>query len=145
MPIKKDYDAVVRCTIDASLRHTWIALTSPTFIQQYMNGAEVHTTWGFCSPITWDRIWKDVHYQDKGIVLEFTPNKRLRYTHWSPRSGTTDDPDNYHKVCFDLSSKENATELTMTQSNSRGQLATNKIAKEGWQTMLNSLKGLLEN
>ena len=77
-------------TVKASPTKVWAALTTPAVIKKYFFGADIVTTWAVGSPILYRGQWQGKPYEDKGIVLEFEPGKRLVTTHWSPLAGLPD-------------------------------------------------------
>src|SRR5689334_13710156 len=101
-------------SINAPVVEVWDALTNPSLIKKYMFGTEVITTWEEGSDISWKGEWQGKEYHDKGKVLEFKTNKRLRYSHYT---GTADDPDKVHIVTIDLSEEGGNTIVTLSQDN----------------------------
>lgn len=144
MANRQDYDASVKILINAPIDDVWDGITKPELIKQYMHGANVTTDWKVGSQITWDGVWDDKPYQDKGKVLDIEPQKTLKYTHWSPMTGTEDKPEHYHVVTFILSEDGSVTKLVLTQNNNPSQEAADTMAKNGWQPMMETLKSLLE-
>jgi uncharacterized protein YndB with AHSA1/START domain len=130
-------------TINAPTSETWEAITNPEFIKQYLFGANVITDWKEGSPINYTGIYQGKVYEDKGIVLKVEPEKLLLITHWSPLSGSSDSPENYHQVRYDLAAEKGNTQLTITQDNN----ATKEEQEQNsnfWKTALEGLKKLLE-
>src|SRR6185369_13888362 len=101
-------------TINASAAEVWEAVTNPDLIKQYLFGADVITDWREGSPITYKGTYQGKAYEDKGTVLKAEPEKMLLMTHWSPLSGTTDSPENYHKVSYELTPQNGRIRLTIT-------------------------------
>ena len=58
-------------------------------------------------------------------------------------SGKEDQPENYATVTYELSQKNNATELTITQDNIADE-QTKEHSTQNWRTVLSDLKKLLE-
>ena len=130
-------------TINAPTSEIWEAITNPEFIKQYLFGADVITDWKEGSPINYTGIYQGKVYEDKGIVLKVEPEKLLLITHWSPLSGSSDSPENYHQVRYDLAAEKGNTHLTITQDNN----ATKEEQEQNsnfWKTALEGLKKLLE-
>jgi hypothetical protein len=67
----------------------------------------------------------------------------MRVTHFSPLTGETDVPENYHEVRYDLSPSGDGTRVTITQDNNATQEAADH-STSNWQTMLESLKKVAE-
>jgi uncharacterized protein YndB with AHSA1/START domain len=130
-------------TINAPASKVWEALKDPELIKQYLFGAEVISDWKVGSPISYRGTYQGKAYEDKGAVLKAEPEKLLIMTHWSPLSGTTDSPENYHKVSYELVPKNGSTQLTITQDNNSS--AEEQAQNAGfWQTVLEGIKKLLE-
>jgi uncharacterized protein YndB with AHSA1/START domain len=141
--MSKDFDASASTTINASASRVWQALTQPELIKQYLFGADVITDWKVGSPIVYKGEWKGKSFEDKGKILEFTREKRLVSTHWSPLSGVPDTPENYHTVMYELTGQDGKTQVTITQDNNAS--GEEKADSErNWQTVLDGLKKLLE-
>lgn len=129
--------------IAAPASKVWDALTKPSLIKQYLFGTEVTTDWKVGSPITYRGNWQGKSYEDKGKVLEFSPNKVLVSTFWSSLSGLPDIPENYKIVRYELSSKDTGTILTITQDNNNSQEEANH-SEQNWKMVLEGIKKLLE-
>ncbi|MGH7142347.1 MAG: SRPBCC domain-containing protein [Candidatus Saccharimonadales bacterium] len=142
--LSKDYNAVASIDIKAPVEKVWDALTSPDFIKRYLHDTNTITDWRIGSQIKWQGVWDGKPYEDKGVVLDFQPNKLLKTTHWSPMSGTEDIPENYHVVTYELRANGNVTHLVLTQSNNSTQEAADSMAEKGWKPILQIMKSLLE-
>jgi uncharacterized protein YndB with AHSA1/START domain len=130
-------------TIHAPASKVWEALIDPELIRQFLFGAEVTSDWKEGSPIVYKGVYQGNAYEDKGAVLQAEPEKLLRMTHWSPLSGTTDSPENYHTVGYELVTENGSTRLTITQDNNSS--AEEQAQNAGfWQTVLEGIKKLLE-
>lgn len=111
------YLAEAEIDIEASPREVWDALTDPDRVGQYMFGTRLSTDWEVGSPITWSGEWQGNTYEDKGEILEFLPEARLSYSHYSPLSGASDVPENYHTVVIELSPHDKGTTGALAQDN----------------------------
>ncbi|MCU1443153.1 MAG: activator of ATPase 1 family protein [Cryobacterium sp.] len=138
-----DHVARAEITIAASVNRVWEAVTDPEQISQYMFGTEVVTTWEPGSPIVYRGEWQGKRYEDKGTILEVQPERLLRSTHFSPLSGLDDVPENYHTVTYTLEDDGGGTRLTLTQDNNADAEAA-AHSEQNWNTMLESLRALLE-
>jgi uncharacterized protein YndB with AHSA1/START domain len=131
-------------TINAPASKVWEALTKPQLIKQYMFGSDVVTDWKVGSPIIYKGEWQGKPYEDKGMVLQVEPGKKLVSTHWSPLSGVPDSPENYHTLTYALSEHNGHTDVTLTQDNnaSEGEKAE---SEQNWNMMLAGLKKVAES
>jgi uncharacterized protein YndB with AHSA1/START domain len=141
--------AEVSIVVAAPRARLWEALTDPVLISEYFMGATVTTDWRVGRPITWAGEWKGKPYEDKGEILEFRPEERLSYSHWSPMSGTDDVPDNYHVVTIELDDVEGGTEVTLTQQNLAGGISESDRShraeyEKNWRMVLEGLKKTAE-
>ena len=130
-------------TINTSADKVWNALTDPQAIKKYMFGATVISDWKEGSKIIWKGEWEGKSYEDKGKILSLEPNKKLRYSHFSPLTGHADIPENYHIVTIELAEKDEQTEVILTQDNNADEKSKTHSEKN-WKIMLASLKRLLE-
>lgn len=129
--------------INSPVSKVWEALTTPSIIKQYFFGTNTITDWKVGRPIIFKGEWEGKAYEDKGTILDFEPNKLLRYSYWSSISGKEDKPENYANVSYQLSAKGNATELVITQDNIADE-KTKEHSMQNWNKLLADLKKLLE-
>src|SRR5688572_2009502 len=113
----KNLVANATTTIGAPKARVWEALTNPAIVKQYMFGTTVTSDWKKGSPITWKGEWQGKAYEDKGVIQEIEPERRLQYTHFSPLAGLPDQPENYHTVTIDLSEDGSRTNVSLSQDN----------------------------
>jgi uncharacterized protein YndB with AHSA1/START domain len=139
----EDFIARAAVLIRAPRSLVWGALTTPEIIKQYFFGVEVLTDWQVGSPILYRGEWQGQPFEDKGVILKFEPEKTLVSTHWSPLSGVPDLPENYHTLTYELSEREAATQVRLTQDNNASQ-EEREHSEQNWNMMLGSLKKLLE-
>lgn len=130
-------------TIQASADRVWSVLIDPAAIKQFMFGTEVVTDWTVGGPIVWRGVWNGKNYEDKGVILEFEPGKRLVNTHFSPLSGQEDTPRNYHTLTWTLEPGNGMTKLTLAQDNnaSADEAAHSKAM---WDSLMESVKNIAE-
>jgi uncharacterized protein YndB with AHSA1/START domain len=129
--------------IKADVNKVWDALTKPELIKQYFFGTEAVSDWKVGSPLIFRGSWEGKSYEDKGTILKSEPGKFLKYNYWSSMSGVKDEPENYANVSYQLSSKKDGTELTITQDN----IATEEMKKsseKNWGIVMEAMKKLLE-
>ena len=79
-----------------------------------MLGSQQSSDWKKGSSIIWKKDFNGRQFVDRGEILEITPPKSLKYTHYSPASGNPDTPENYQTVSVAL--KENAKGTTIELS-----------------------------
>ena len=130
-------------TIDAPVAKVWDALTNPATIKQYMFGTTVASDFKKGSPITWKGEWQGRPYEDKGVIQESDPERRLQFTHFSPLAGLPDKPENYHTVTIELSGDGSQTKVSLSQDNNPT-AEEREHSEQNWRMMLDGLKKLLE-
>ncbi len=142
--MKNDLVNKVSVTIDAPLSKVWDALTKPEIIKQYFFGTDTHTDWKVGRPITFTGEWQGKKYEDKGTVLEFEPERMLKYTYWSSMSQLEDKPENYVPITYEVKKEGDKTLLTVIQEN----IPDEKMrahSEQNWKMVLENLKKLLES
>ena len=135
--------ASARVDIDAPIAAVWDALVNPKVIKRYMFGTEVVSEWKKGSQVTWKGVWQGRAYEDRGRILELKRGRLISYSHYSPLSGLADAPENYHVVTVELSTKGKGTAVSLSQDNNPTEEAR-EHSRRNWETMLASLKKLLE-
>ena len=131
--------------INAPTSKVWDALTDPTLMKKWMFEKEIEiiTDWHVDSPII---IRGDLHgipFVNNGLVLQFEPEKVLRYSHLSSISRLRDQPENYTVLDFQIAPMGTQTSLTLTVSN----FPTESIYKHMrfyWNVTLEIFKKMLE-
>ncbi len=139
----KNLIAKAEITINAPVDKVWDALVNPSVIKKYMFGTTVICDWKEGSKITWKGEWQGKSYEDKGQILSFSPKTKLQYSHFSPLSGLSDLPENYHTVTIDLMPVGNQTSITLMQDKNATEQAR-EHSEKNWTMMLTTLKRLLE-
>jgi uncharacterized protein YndB with AHSA1/START domain len=146
--MEKPIVAKVETTIEAPPAEVWEALVTPETIKQYMFGATVRSDWKEGSPITWKGEWKGKPYEDRGVILDIEPGRRLEYSHYSPLSGLPDTPENHHTVRIELAPRNDRnadkTLVTLTQDNNPDEEAR-KHSEKNWSMMLDGMKRVVES
>jgi uncharacterized protein YndB with AHSA1/START domain len=142
--MNKTFIAKAIITINEPSSKVWEALTTPSMIKQYFFGVDIVTDWKVGSPIIYKGQWQGKSFEDKGKILKFEPEKVLISTHWSPLSGVSDSPENYHTVIYELSGRGGDTQVTITQDNNASE-EEKADSERNWNMMLDGLKKLLES
>ncbi len=130
-------------TINVPAAKVWEALTKPELIKKYLFGTEAKSDWKVGSPITYKGVWEGKAYEDKGVILEFVPNKKLVSTYWSGFAGKPDVPENYQKVSYELEEKDGQTTLKITQENNPTAESA-EHSGDNWKMVLGKMKEILE-
>ena len=141
--MSETYIATATKTIDAPVAKVWQALTDPQLIRQYLFDTEVVSDWKVGSDIVYKGEWEGKPFEDKGKILELTPEKRFVSTHWSPLSGVPDLPENYHTVTYTLTEKGDQTEVTISQDNNASE-DEKAHSEKNWSAALDGMQKLLE-
>jgi uncharacterized protein YndB with AHSA1/START domain len=131
-------------TIQAPPSEVWHALTDIDSMKQWIAEPvmqiEIATDWKVGSPIIVKGHHNNVHFENKGTVLEFEPHSILRYSHLSSISRLADKAENYTIIEFRMApANENSTLLTINTSNFPA-----KSAFEHWQFYWSTTIGVLQ-
>lgn len=140
----KDLIAKVSAVIDASPARVWEALTKPELVKQYFFRTELITDWKEGAPITYRGEWEGKHYEDKGTVLKFEPEKKIITTYWSPLSGKPDTPEHYNTITYELSPQDGGTLLAIAQDNCTDEEGR-KHSEKNWGMILEGMKKMLQS
>jgi len=134
------------CSVSVEIKspHTkvWDALINPEKVKQYLFGTNLVCNWKVGSPILFKGEWEGKPYEDKGTVLEFEPEKLLRYNYWSNFSGQPDVPENYEIVSYILKKGDGKTLLTITQTCKTEEVREH--SEKNWKMVLDTMKKMLE-
>src|ERR1700726_4250940 len=101
--------------INNTVDEAWKALVDPEIVAKYMLGSQQVSDWQKGSSIIWRKDFNGRRFEDKGEILEITPQKSLTYTHYSPTSGKPDAPENYQTVSVTLQENASEKEKEMTE------------------------------
>jgi uncharacterized protein YndB with AHSA1/START domain len=136
-------------TINAPASAVWHHLTTPKLMQQWMLDQdmemEFYSDWKAGSPIVTKGKLHKIKFENQGTILQFEPEKVFEYTHLSSISRLPDQPENYCRLTFNLSS--NAADET-TLNLSVANFPTYSIYKHMefyWRSAIVVLKRLVEN
>jgi uncharacterized protein YndB with AHSA1/START domain len=141
--MKSDITAKVSTTIDATVFKVWEALTDPKLIKKYFFGTEAISDFKEGSPLIFRGEWEGKTYEDKGTITKVIKNKLFRYKYWSSMSGIEDKPENYVTITYELTEKQDRTQMEITQENIPDE-KMKEHSEQNWRKVLKDLKGLLE-
>ena len=133
-------------TINAEPAEVWTVLTNPGLMSKWMAEpemkVEILTSWKVNTPIIISGF-HHVKFENKGTVLQYENEQKLRYTHLSSISRLPDIPENYSIFEFILLPIDNNTVLTLNITN----FPTETIRKHlelYWRTTVVEIKRILE-
>ena len=137
----KTSDATVK--IHAPAKKVWRALTSPGLVKQWQYGSDLLTTWEVGSSIVYRNEWNGQVFEQKGTVLEFSPESRLKYSLFFPGPDRPDIPENYFFMTYELAESDGITSLLVRQEDPRPPAPGESSGEEG-PDVLATLKELVE-
>ena len=138
----KTSDSIVK--IHAPASKVWLALTVPDLVKQWQYGSELLTTWEVGTPIIFRNEWNGQVFEQKGSVLEFVPESRLKYSLFFPRPDLQDLPEHYFFMTYELTESEGVTSLLVRQEDPRPSLPDESIGGDEGPDVLSRLKELVE-
>jgi uncharacterized protein YndB with AHSA1/START domain len=95
----KTTDSTVK--IHAPAKKVWLALTKPGLVKQWQYGSDLLTTWEVGAPIVFRNEWNGQVFEQKGAVLEFSPESRVKYSLFVPRPDLRDIPQHYFFMTYE--------------------------------------------
>lgn len=132
--------------INAPSARVWELLTVPKLMNEWMFSEELDilTDWEVGSPIVIRGNLHGVPFENKGVVLQFEPERRLKYSHLSSASRLPDEPASYSLIEFSLAAiAEGQTALTLSLSNFPTEVIYKHLAYY-WNVTLELIKRKLE-
>jgi uncharacterized protein YndB with AHSA1/START domain len=143
MVMTTDLGTRTTVSIGAPVQEVWAAITTPARIKEWFFGVDTRSDWTPGSELVHTGEWQGRPYEDKGTILRIEPPRLLVHTHWSAMSGRPDEPGNYEEVTWTLADGDDATELTVSETNLPSEAARDQ-SEQSWQMVLAKLKELLE-
>jgi len=138
----KTSDSTVK--IAAPATKVWLALTVPHLVKQWQYGSDLLTTWEVGTPIIFRNEWNGQVFEQKGNVLEFLPESRLKYSLFFPRPDLQDIPEHYFFMTYELTESEAVTSLLVRQEDPRPSPPNESTGGDEGPDVLSSLKELVE-
>jgi uncharacterized protein YndB with AHSA1/START domain len=141
--MKRELKLVISIDIKARPEDIWFALTDEEMVANFFWGAQIDSDWEKDSLITFSGSSDGIAYEDKGIILEIEPAKKLKYSYWSSLTEVWCDPDDFSIVTYDIEKKYNSCTLNVTQEGFVDEYARDE-ARKYWEEILAGIKKLLE-
>lgn len=116
----------------------------PELVKQWQYGSDLLTTWKPGSPILFRNEWNGQVFEQKGTVLEFEPESRLKYSLFFPQPGLQDIPENYFFMTYELTGSSGFTSVLFRQEDPRPSPPNASSGGEEGPDVLSSLKELVE-
>jgi uncharacterized protein YndB with AHSA1/START domain len=138
----KTSDSIVK--IVAPARKVWLALTVPDLVKQWQYGSDLLTTWEVGTSIVFRNEWNGQVFEQKGTVLEFSPESRLKYSLFFPRPDVPDIPENYFFMTYELSESGEGTSLLVRREDPRASPPNEASGGDEGPDVLSGLKELVE-
>jgi uncharacterized protein YndB with AHSA1/START domain len=138
----KTSDSTVK--ILAPAKKVWLALTSPGLVKQWQYGSDLLTTWEVGASIVFRNEWDGRVFEQKGTVLEFSPELRLKYSLFVPRPDLQDIPEHYFFMTYELAECDGITSLLVRQEYPRPSLPDESSGGNDGPDVLSQLKELVE-
>jgi uncharacterized protein YndB with AHSA1/START domain len=139
----KALTAKCRIQIDNTVDEAWKALVNPEIVEKYMLGSKQLSDWRKGSSIIWKKDFNGRKFEDKGEILEITPRKSLKYTHYSPASGRPDATENYQTVSVTLKENANGALVELTSDNNASE-NEKAMTEHIWAYYLQGLKLIMD-
>ena len=131
-------------TIHAPAKKVWLALTHPGLVKQWQYSSDLLTTWEVGTSIVFRNEWNGQVFEQKGTVLEFSPESRLRYSLFFPRPDVQDIPENHFFMTYELAERAGITSLLVRQEDPRPSAPDESSGGGDGPDVLSSLKELVE-
>lgn len=113
----KASDSTIKISAPAS--KIWLALTSPDLVKQWQYGSDLLTTWEPGTSIIFRNEWNGQVFEQKGTVIEFIPELRLKYSLFFPRPDLQDIPEHHFFMTYELTEGDGVTSLLVRQEDPR--------------------------
>jgi uncharacterized protein YndB with AHSA1/START domain len=132
-------------TILAPAKKVWLALTSPELVKQWQYNSELLTSWKVGTSIVFRNEWEGHVFEQKGKVLEFSPESRLKYSLFFPRPDLQDIPKHHFFMTYQLTENNGTTTLLIRQEDPRPPLSNESSGGDDAPDVLANLKKLVES
>jgi uncharacterized protein YndB with AHSA1/START domain len=130
--------------ISAPAKKVWLALTRPDLVKQWQYGSDLLTSWEVGSPIVFRNEWNGQVFEQKGTVLEFSPESRVKYSLFFPRRDLQDIPEHHFLMTYELTESDGTTSLVVRQEDPRPSTPDESSGGSEGPDVLSTLKELIE-
>lgn len=131
--------------IFAPARKVWLAMTRPDLVKQWQYGSDLLTTWEVGTPVVFRNEWNGQVFEQKGTVLEFSPESRVKYSLFVPRADLQDIPEHCFFMTYELTERDGTTSVLVRQEDPRPSLPDESSGAEEGPNVLSILKDLVES
>ncbi|MFL6548469.1 MAG: SRPBCC family protein [Povalibacter sp.] len=138
----KTSDSTVK--ILAPAKKVWLALTSPGLVKQWQYGSDLLTTWEVGTSIVFRNEWNGQVFEQKGTVLEFSPESRLKYSLFFPRPDLQEIPEHSFFMTYELAESNGITSLLVRQEDPRPSQPDESSGGDDGPDVFSLLKELVE-
>jgi len=128
----------------APAKKVWLALTRPDLVKQWQYGSDLLTTWEVGTSIVFRNEWDGRVFEQKGTVLEFSPESRLKYSLFFPRPDLRDIPEHHFFMTYELAESDGTTSLLVRQEDPRPSQPGESSGGDDGPDVLSHLKELVE-
>ena len=128
----------------APAKKVWLALTNPALVKQWQYGSDLLTTWEVGTSIIFRNEWNGQVFEQKGTVLEFSPESRVKYSLFVPRPDLRDIPEHCVFMTYELAESDGATSLLVRQEDPRPIPPDESPGGDDGPDVLSLLKELVE-
>ena len=122
--------------IFTSVEDLWEALTSSEYTSKYMFNCSVEADWRVGGDIIWEGEFQGYKAYQTGKILEFIPNKLLKYTTFDKQTGLEDTPANHVHVTYLLEEKDDHVEFISVMNNFNGDVTRASHSATGWDNVV---------
>jgi len=128
----------------APAKKVWQAMTNPALVKQWQYGSDLLTTWEVGTSIVFRNEWNGQVFEQKGRVLEFSPESRLKYSLFIPRPDLQDIPEHHFFMIYELTENEDTTSVLVRQEDPRPPSPDEPAGGDDGPNVLSALKELVE-
>ena len=138
MPVHK-----AEINIQAPPQKVFEALTQPNFVKLWQYGRVLDTDW---------QVGSKIHFRSEaqgsfevleqyGTVLDVKPNELIKYSLYTPQTGTDDTPEHYNITTYALCGTDGGTRIELIQEDNR----PHGFAPPTLRRILAALKNIVES